>query len=383
MRLTDISLNNLRRRKSKMALLVLGLVIGVSTIVCLVSITRAMQADVREKLDRFGSNVVVTPKSDAIMLSYGGISVASTAVNIKDMKPDDLAKIEEIGARYGASSIAPKLVGGVLVGEAKALLVGVDFAAELKAKTWWEITGREPKEAGEVMLGSLAASKFSAMPGGKLTINGTEFAVTGVLREMGSQEDSVIFADLARTQQMMGKPSALTLVEISAPSSSLDALVSELKLALPSANTSALSAAMESRKQRVGQLTNFSLAVSIIVLLVGIVIVLTTMMSAVSERRREIGIFRATGFRRTHIATIILFEAFVVSVIGGISGWLVGSLIPFVIGSRLADISTGIGPSPLLGVAAIVVSVLIGMAGALYPAMRAANLDPADGLRFA
>ncbi|MDO8673595.1 MAG: ABC transporter permease [Dehalococcoidia bacterium] len=366
-----------------MALLVLGLVIGVSSIVCLVSVTRAMQADVREKLDRFGSNLVITPKSDAIMLSYGGIAVTSTAVNVKDMRADDLAKIEAIGAKYGASSIAPKLVGGVLVGEAKALLVGVDFPAELKAKQWWEITGREPKETNEVLLGAFASRKFSAMPGGTLTINGSNFSVTGVLRETGSQEDSVIFANLARAQQLLGKPGALTYVEIGAPSRGLDALIDELKTALPGANTAALSAAMESRQQRVGQLTNFSLAVSIIVLVVGVVIVLTTMMSAVNERRREIGIFRATGFRKTHIATIILFEAFVVSFIGGVSGWLFGSLITLVIGSRLAEVTTHIGPSPMLGATAILVSVIIGMAGALYPAMLAANLDPADALRFA
>ncbi|MBI2864777.1 MAG: ABC transporter permease [Chloroflexi bacterium] len=382
MRLTDISFNDLRRRKSKMALLVVGLVIGVSTIVSLVSITQAMQADVREKLDRFGSNVVVAPKSDAITLSYGGVSVASASVNIKDLKADDLTRIEAVGAKYGATSIAPKLVGGVRVGDAKALLVGVDLPAELRANRWWEITGREPKGPGEVMLGALASRKFSAMPGGKLTLSGLEFAVTGVLREMGSQEDSVIFADLARAQQILGKPSALTIVEVSAPSSRLDSLIGELTSVLPDANVTALSSAMESRQQRVGQLTSFALAVSIVVLVVGVVTVLTTMMSAVSERRREIGIFRATGFRKTHVAIIILFEAFVVSVIGGIAGWLLGSLFTLALGARLAQISTAIGPSPVLGATAIVVSVLIGMAGAAYPALRAANLDPADALRF-
>lgn len=383
MRLTDISLNNLRRRKGKVFFLVLGLVMGVATIVSMVSLTQAMRADMQDKLDRFGANIIITPKSDEVSLSYGGIFVASTTVNTKDMKVDDVAKVSALADAYGISNIAPKLVGGVQVNGAKALLVGVDFDAELGAKKWWEITGSKPKDSGEVLLGALASKKFSAMPGGKLTINGSEFSVAGVLRETGAQEDAVIFVELAKAQQILGKPNALTFVEVSASSRNINALLEQLGTALPTAKAAAMRDAMKSTQQRVDQLTNFSIAVSIVVLLVGVLIVLTTMMSSVKERTREIGIFRATGFRKSHIMTIILFEALVISVVGGISGWLIGSAVTFAAGPRIAQISSGIGPSPFLAIAAILLSVLIGMAGAIYPALRASNMDPSEALRFA
>ncbi|MDO8671854.1 MAG: FtsX-like permease family protein, partial [Dehalococcoidia bacterium] len=333
-------------------------------------------------LDRFGSNIIVAPKTDEVALSYGGIFVASTSVNKKDMQRAEVEKILAIPGEFNITNVSPKLVGPVLANGSKALLVGVNFEAELTAKKWWEITGNVPNAPDEVLLGSSAATKFAAMPGGKLNINGNDYSVVGVLRETGDQDDSVIFADLARTQEILGKPDAITFVEVSASSKSLNAIIAEISRELPDAKATALSTAMESTQQRINQLTNFSVAISIVVLLVGVLIVLTTMMSSVSERTREIGIFRATGFRKSHIMTIILFEAFVVSIAGGISGWLIGSAITFVLGAKVAQISAAIGPNPLLGAGAVVLSVLIGLAGAVYPARRASNLDPAEALRF-
>ena len=75
MKLYNISLNNLRRRKGKVIFLVSGLLIGIATIVTLITITQSMSRDVEERLDRFGANIVMTPKTENLSLSYGGITV--------------------------------------------------------------------------------------------------------------------------------------------------------------------------------------------------------------------------------------------------------------------------------------------------------------------
>jgi len=362
----------------------LGLLIGVATVVTLVSVTQAMHTDIQDKIDQFGANIVVTPQADDLALSYGGITVSSAAYDVKELHTDDAAKIQQIPLRANIANVAPKLVGAVDVGGNKVLLVGVDFPSELRLKKWWEIVGQDPAAPDEVLLGYNAASRLSAMPGNAVTINGRSFKVAGTLKELGSSEDDAIFADLGAAQQVLGKPNAVSLIEVSAlcKACPVEDIVQEIGMQLPDARVSALAQAVKSRQQTVDQLTSFSLAVSLVVLLIGGLVVLTTMMSAVNERTREIGIFRAIGFRRTHIAQVVLFEALLVSLLGGVLGWLLGMLASTVLGPRVAQLSVGVEWNPLLALGAVALAVSIGLAGSIYPAIRAANLDPAEALRF-
>jgi putative ABC transport system permease protein len=110
MRLTDISLNDLRRRKSKMAFLVAGLLVGVATVVTLVSITQAMHADIQDKIDQFGANIIVTPKSDDLSLSYGGVTVSNASFDVKELHSGDAARIRTIELRANLAAVAPKLI---------------------------------------------------------------------------------------------------------------------------------------------------------------------------------------------------------------------------------------------------------------------------------
>lgn len=80
MRLKDISINNLRRRKGKVFFLTLGLTIGITTVVTLVSITRMMNENIANKLDEFGANILVIPRSEDLSLSYGGMSIGGLAI---------------------------------------------------------------------------------------------------------------------------------------------------------------------------------------------------------------------------------------------------------------------------------------------------------------
>jgi putative ABC transport system permease protein len=384
MRLTDISLNDLRRRKSKMAFLVVGLLVGVATVVTLVSITQAMHADIQDKIDQFGANILITPQSDELSLSYGGVTVSNTSFDIKELHTDDAARIRTIELRANIATVAPKLIGAVDTAKGKALLVGVVFPEELKIKKWWRIVGQEPVEANDILLGYMAAAKLGVMPGSTLRLGGQTMNVVGTLEETGGQEDSLIIADLTTAQAILGKPNAISLIEVSAlcKACPVEEIVKQISGVLPDARISALAQAVRGRQQTVDQLTSFSVAVSAVVLLIGALVVLTTMMSSVNERTREIGIFRAIGFRRSHVARVILTEAFVVSLLGGVLGWLIGMLASQALGPAVAQLSVPVHWDPLLAAGAIGLSIAVGMAASAYPAMRAANLDPAEALRF-
>jgi putative ABC transport system permease protein len=384
MKLTDISLNNLRRRKSKMGFLVIGLLIGVATVVTLVSITQAMHTDIQDKIDQFGANIVITPKSDDLSLSYGGVTVSNTSFDIKELHSDSAALIRTIDLKANIAAVAPKLIGAVETGGTRVLLVGVVFPEELKIKKWWQIVGQEPAGPDDVLLGYGAAAKLGLMPGGRLILAGRNLNVAGTLKETGGQEDDLIVADLATTQAILGKPNAISLIEVSAlcKACPVEEIVKQIEGVLPDAKISALAQAVKSRQQTVDQLTSFSVAVSAVVLLIGALIVLTTMMSSVNERTREIGIFRAIGFRRIHVARVILTEALIVSVLGGLLGWVVGMLASVTLGPRVAQLSVPIPLDPALAAGAVGLSVVVGLAASIYPALRASNLDPAEALRF-
>jgi len=110
MRLTDVTLRNLRRRVGRKLLLMLGLTIGVATVVALVAITGTMQADVANKLDEYGANILIVPKANDLSLSYGGVTVASATYDVGELTVADLGRIETIKNARNISVIAPKVV---------------------------------------------------------------------------------------------------------------------------------------------------------------------------------------------------------------------------------------------------------------------------------
>jgi putative ABC transport system permease protein len=126
----------------------------------------------------------------------------------------------------------------------------------------------------------------------------------------------------------------------------------------------------------------FSVGISIIILLIGSLIVFTNMMSSVNERKREIGIFRAIGFRKSHVVRIIFLEALIVGCIAGIVGFLLGLGVSQVIGPMITGIKGGaLVIDPWLAIGAIFLSSLIGILSSAYPAIHASKMDPTTALR--
>ena len=383
MRLSSISMNNLRRRKAKMLFLVLGLIIGVATAVTLITITSTMRADIDKKLDEYGANILIVPKSDQLSLSYGGLAV-SGVYEVEELWQKDAAKIMKIKNAENISTIAPKLIGAVEVKTKKILLVGVEFEKELRLKKWWTIKGAEPKEPNEVILGSEAARKLGTSAGKTVSFADREFTVSGVLEETGSQDDDLMFVDLGAAQSVLKKKGKLSLIEISALCSTcpIEEIVAQISDKLPNAKVSAVKQSVKSKMNTIEQFTQFSWGISILVIFIGSLIVFTTMMSSVSERTREIGIFRAIGFRKSHIVRVILLEALTLSIIGGLLGYAIGFSAAWLIAPRLGELSVSVNWNPYLAIFAIALSVFISQLASLYPAVHASKLDPVKALRF-
>ncbi|MBM4348357.1 MAG: ABC transporter permease [Deltaproteobacteria bacterium] len=384
MKLKDISINNLRRRKGKVFFLILGLTIGITTVISLVSISRLMNEDIANKLDEYGANILVLPRSDDLSLSYGGMSIGGVSLDARTLNDSDIPKIREIEVRENINIVSPKFVGVVEIDGKKIPLMGVHLEEEGRLKKWWKVHGTIPKSKDEVLLGNEVAVRLFKSANDVLTINGRNVKISGTIEETGSQDDFLIFADLGFVQEALGKPKAVSLIEVSAYCNTcpIEEIVDQISKQLPHAKVTAIKQTLQTKMEALDHFKKFSIGISVIVLLIGALIVFTNMMASVNERKREIGIFRAIGFRKSHIMRIIFLEALVVGFIAGIAGYILGLGISHFIGPMVLGIKTVrwvVDPS--LAIGAICLSAVIGVLSSVYPALHASKMDPTEALR--
>jgi putative ABC transport system permease protein len=398
MTIYSIALNNLKRRKVKALFLAVGLAVGVATVVALFSIVQAMRLELGDRIDEFGANVVIIPRSEGIELTYGGTHVSGIAFDIQQLTTEDLDRIQTIQDRDSINIISPKLVGAVSAGGQRALLVGVDTRREFTMKRWFTLKEQAGLSAGQapgnlalleipedqVVLGSAAARSLGLKAGDPVLAGGRQFSVFGVLNDLGAQEDGLIFANLSAAQELLGRPGKFSMIEISAYCNScpVEEIVAQLNEAIPVGKATALRQAALRREETIDSFSAFGLVLSGVVLAVAALVVLTTMLSSVNERAREIGIFRAVGFRRAHVAAIIVLEAALVSIPAGLFGFLAGMLLARLAGPYLAQMQVSVPWQGDLLIPAVALSAALAASAAAYPALKAARLDPVEALRF-
>ncbi len=384
MKLHTISINNLKRRKAKMAFLTIGLTVGIATIVTLVTLTSSMSSDIERKMDEFGANILITPQNNGLSMNYGGISLGGVTFDQRDILEVDLAKIRTIANNKNISAVAPKVLGGIQIGGHNVLLVGVNFDNELKIKQWWKIFGEAPTRGNELLLGSDASKVLNVGSGDSVTIKNEVFKVVGVLEQTGSQDDALVFVNLLKAQKILGKEGKITLAEVAALCSGcpISDMVTQIAEKLPDAKVAAIQQVVEGRLKALDQFKRFSYAMAGVVIFIGSLIVFVTMMGSVNERTTEIGVFRAIGFRKSHIMRIILLEAAMVSLLAGFLGYVVGMggaklALPFMAESKNALLIW----NSTVAFGSVGLALALGVLASLYPALHASKMDPIESLR--
>jgi putative ABC transport system permease protein len=383
MRLHDIAINNLRRRKGKVLFLVIGLMVGVAAIVALISVTKTMEEDIAHKMDEFGANIVITPKTEGLSLTYGGLSLGGVSFDQKEISEADTAKIREIKNAENISIVSSKVFGVFDSPSGKVLAVGVDFPSEMSLKKWWKIDGVKPSRSSDILVGEEAAERLGLKIGSTLDIKGESFNVSGVVHRTGSQDDGLVFMGLPVAQKLFDKEGKVAMVEVAAlcKNCPISDIVEQISEKIPAAKVTAIQQVVKGRMETLAGFRRLSLGVSALVLLVGSMVVFVTMMAGVNERTREIGIFSAIGFRRSHIMRIILLEAFLVSLMAGLVGYVLGMVATLVMLSFLSEHPPHLALDPMIAVGSIFLAVLLGLVASLYPATAASRMDPSEALR--
>jgi putative ABC transport system permease protein len=373
MDLTAIALRHLGRRKVRAFFLLTGLLIGVATVVGLVAITQALSGQAEAKLQGDGPNILITPATESMALSYGGIAVGGLTVGAGSLREADLARIDGIADRDSITAVAAELVAPVEVEGVRLLLMGVRPREQFALKRWWSVDrGRPLADEGELVAGARAAEALGLHMGDYLEVEGRRFMATGILAETGSQDDDLLIIDLATAQRMLDKPGELTLIEIGARYHEVPVsrVVEQLAEALPEAKVAEVQQTVQNR----------GYALAAVVVAIEALVVFVTMMGSVRERTGEIGLFRALGFQRGHITRLVLIEAAAISLFAGLLGYVAGMGAVHAVLPLVAE-GVQVLWTPLLAVASVGLSVAIGALASLYPALAAGKLDPTEALR--
>ncbi len=399
-----IALRGLRANRLRSALTMLGIIIGVASVILLVALGNGVQTSVNEKIQPLANLITIVPSSGNVP---GGAAP-------KDLIDTDVVALQDKSLSRDIATVIPATSG-------KALTETDSFRyrANVVGSTdrWLEVNNQD-MAAGEffdeaqvrstsrvVVLGSAVANYlFGDDPAAGLNknvrINRQNFRVVGVMQSVGEPGDGVVVTPLTSARRyVFGGGDKVNQIIVQATQASAvpaaqDAVIrilSERHRIKDTANRDFEVQSLRSRLDTFNQvlriLTLFTAAVAAISLVVGAIGVLNIMLVSVTERTREIGIRKAIGATRRAILEQFLIESLVLAGLGGAIGVLTGVGLS-VVGANLAP---ALGPTfatfaPAVTIPSVIlsfaISLAIGLLAGGYPANRAARLRPIEALRY-
>jgi len=389
--------------KLRSALTILGLMIGVGSVIVLIAVGTGSSDAVQTQIDALGSNVLLVQSSTAI----GGLratSTSSTALTLADAtalensyQAPDVESVSpvvngtDVTLTYDGATYSPSTFVGTTPSYEKARSYSTSEGA-------WFTSAQENDHSRVLVVGPTVVSElFGGQDpvGDTVQVNGTNYQIVGVTASKGSNgtanQDDVAFAPLTAVQDTLTGYGSISQIVVQAKSepqltaaqTEVTTILNQLDPPTPgSGGTSNFNVVnqgsiLQTSASSSGVFTTLLGEVAAISLLVGGIGVMNIMLVSVTERTREIGIRKAVGARRSDILTQFLIEAVLVSLLGGIAGVLVG-----VIGSQftIAGVHPVIAPYSIA--LAFGAALLTGLFFGTYPASRAAAMRPIQALRF-
>jgi putative ABC transport system permease protein len=366
-------LKNLSRRKARTALSLLGIAIGIAAIIAFHAIGQGF----RKSLDRY----MHESGAQALVLSRLMQDPAFSRVTSEDQEfVRTLPQVEHLSA--GTFALASPKGLKVKTGRMPTLLVfGRTPGDRILDKFKGKVKGRIFAADDEVMLGKYTAETFALAVGDSLELFGRSFRVVGIYDSGVSFENVGAMAPNSVVQAVL----------------KTDSINMGFLYLRPGADWGAVRDAVEARNPqltviRTEEFTNFYnqleyidwfvWIISLVSVIIGGLGVLNTMLMAVSERTREIGTLRAVGWSQPMVLRLILMEGVTISLLGGALGLGVGTIG--------AELLIRVAPTGFLSThfsgalygIAMVVAVLLGFTGAMYPAVRASQLSPIEALKY-
>ena len=380
MRTITLVSKNLLRRKGRSFFSSVGLILAIAVIISVFTITRSMEVQIGDEIEKYGPNITVMPKTESIGVPYGSVVIGDVTI------PESfIDKIYTIPNKQNLRVLSPKLYGKVQYGNNSLLLVGIIPEKEIELKRWWSITGSLPQnDTNEVIVGSAIKSSLGLTIGSTIQVKNSTLTVVGFLMETGSVDDYSIFLPLRTIQRILNLTNQVSIIDIGAicKDCPVEVISQQIMDVIPAVKATPVKQAVETRMKAVEQTASFSLLLASIILVVGCASVMNTMLASVHERIKEIGIFMSLGADNSHLYKMFLLESVILGLASGLIGAIVGLISSMIIGPTFIKVAINPVEIPIYTIPfAIILSVSACLIASLYPAWRASKIDPIKALR--
>lgn len=392
--------------KARSGLTVLGIVIGIGSVIAMISIGQGSSASIQSSIQSLGSNLLIISPGAQRGIGTGGVSSGRGSMQTLKQSDADAIKTEislvksvasELSSRYQVTAKGTNTntsIVGVNAEYAEVRNIGIgtgSFISEQNTKSLSKVAVLGPTTKSDLF----ADTATSSVIGKTIKINKIEFKVVGVTQAKGgtgfNNQDDKIFIPLTTTQRFLAGSSYVSTiyVEVVDEESMLAAQdqITSLLLKLHNISDSTLADfSIMNQSDIIASVSSVSNTLTILLgsiagisLLVGGIGIMNMMLTTVTERTREIGLRKAIGAKRKDISLQFLAESLMLTLIGGVVGSILGwvaSLAVAYFGSTTTVVTSW---SIFL---AFGVSAAIGIIFGYYPARRAAGLNPIEALRY-
>jgi putative ABC transport system permease protein len=375
---------NLTRRKSRFVFTLSAIAVGIASVVTLLSLGTGLEAEIRKQADVLGAHLVVTPKG---WCAYEQISVLTGESLPEALPSDDAAKIAAI---EGIQSV-PYLVQRAVLNNKPVSMVGILPEPMRKFKNWRLDSGEYVLDQRRVVVGHGISKQFELDIDDEIRIRGSEFIIGGILAEIGNRDDLAIYMDLPVAQDLYGSGDKVSFISVKVDDiTRIDDYILQIQ---NSANVAVVSdkQLLRSVLAIVGTVGNALQLIAAVAVLAACFGIINTMMTAIYERRREIGILNALGAKSKTIFTVFLGEAALYGLLGGLVGVAAGFAFshfaaPY-IGQNEFTAFLGSEQSvsvfdPGITMKALLFSVLVASLSGIYPARQASKLSPVEAISY-
>jgi putative ABC transport system permease protein len=394
------ALRSLQNRSLRSWLTILGIIIGITSMVMLVGMVQGLKDDVENQLKLFGPNtIIIIPTDVNKVATSGGLSMAPSSGKLYETDYERVKRVASIdtiskvimgrmNAQYKDSSISTSVYG-----------VEADNY-QSSSQTIQVDTGRflTSAERGSIVLGADVAQtgfKKAVELGSVVTIAGKPFRVAGILKKSGSSvggTDSTIFMPIDDARALLGDslaPNELSAIRIvvkegadadEAAAEIEDIMLSSHRVNEDNKDFSLVTAAYINSQvnQTTSLLSLFLGAIAGISLAVGGIGIANTMFMSILERRREIGLLKAVGMTENGILGLFVLESSLIGIGGGIIGIIIGAILLYI--ASLLSFPAAL-PAYVVMIA-LVFSAAVGILSGFIPARQAAKLNPVEALRY-
>ena len=395
-----MAVNALLANKLRSLLTMLGIIIGVGAVIAMVSIGMGVRTSVADSFASLGSNMLIIMPGST---NHGGVRGA--AGSRKSLKYDDAKAIESKikGIDYVSPTVSSsyQVVNGNLNWNTSVEGVTPELMQirALKVENGSFISASDMNKRSRVaVIGpTVAANLFGAENpvGQNIRINNQPFKVIGITaskgQSIGQDQDDVIYIPLTTAQERMLAITHIHSVNIQVSSpEKMDQVQAEIENLLRQRHhihagmeddftVRNMTSLMESFTENTNMITLLLGSIASISLLVGGIGIMNIMMVSVTERTREIGIRKALGATSSNVLMQFMIESMVIGIVGGVIGIASGILLSKAIGA-FGGLTTTVDILPVL--VSFSFAVGIGLFFGIYPARKAARLDPIDALRY-